>query len=117
MTPFALLFLFLLPEASYFSESVPTMLVLAGAGVITAVPLLLFATAAQKLSFTVIGFLQYIAPTFMLIIGVFLYKEPFSSIQLLAFICIWIALGLFTYSKLQTRRRLKKVTRATQQPA
>ena len=116
MAPFALLFLILLPDASYFSESASTMLVLAGTGVITAIPLLLFAAAAQKLSFTVIGFLQYIAPTFMLIIGVFIYHEPFSGIQLAAFICIWIALGLFTYSKLNTRRRSKKLAN-TQQPA
>ncbi|TSB45457.1 EamA family transporter RarD [Alkalicoccobacillus porphyridii] len=116
MAPFAVLFLYLIPEPSYFSQSATTMLVLAGTGVVTAVPLLLFAMAAQKLSFTVIGFLQYIAPTFMLIIGVFIYHEPFSSIQLTAFICIWIALSLFTYSKLQTRRRLKRLA-AINQPA
>ncbi|MDQ0207789.1 EamA family transporter RarD [Alkalicoccobacillus murimartini] len=116
MAPFALVFLYFLPEASYFSESTTTMLVLAGTGIITAVPLLLFAAAAQKLSFTVIGFLQYIAPTFMLIIGVFIYHEPFSNVQLAAFICIWTALSLFTYSKLNTRRRLKKLAK-TQMPA
>ncbi|QHZ50549.1 putative chloramphenical resistance permease RarD [Paenibacillus larvae subsp. larvae] len=61
------------------------MLLLMGAGVITAIPLLLFAAGAKRISFTLVGFLQYVAPTIMLILGLFLFHEPFSLPQLLVY--------------------------------
>lgn len=76
-------------------------------GVATAVPLLLYAAGAQKLPLTVMGFLQYISPTIGLILGIFLFKEPFSSRSLLAFGFIWAGLVLFMvsqYRMLSTQR-------------
>jgi len=82
---------------SFTAPSVTLLLV--GAGIITAVPLLLFASGAKQLPLSVIGFLQYIAPTLMLILGVFLYHEPFTGIHLASFILIWVALVIFSLSK------------------
>lgn len=59
---------------------------LMGAGIVTAVPLILFAAAANRLPLSVIGFMQYIAPTIMLLIGVFLYHEPFTGVHLVSFL-------------------------------
>jgi chloramphenicol-sensitive protein RarD len=68
---------------------------LAGAGVVTTVPLLLFATAAPRVPLSVLGILQYISPTIQFVLGVFLFREPFSRSQLVGFAAVWIALTLF----------------------
>jgi chloramphenicol-sensitive protein RarD len=70
-------------------------LFLAGAGIVTTIPLLMFASAAQSVPLWVIGLLQYIAPTLQFLIGVFIYKEPFSHNQLIGFGIVWIALVIF----------------------
>ena len=72
-----------------------TNLLLIGAGAVTAIPLLLFAKAAQRIPLTTIGLLQYIAPTGQFLIGVLLYKEEFTSSQAIGFGIIWFALIFF----------------------
>lgn len=72
-----------------------TSLLLAMAGVITALPLLLFGSAARRIPLTMIGLLQYIAPTVQFSLGVLLYHEPFDSIRLVGFSIIWVALVIF----------------------
>ncbi|AJD91772.1 transporter [Jeotgalibacillus malaysiensis] len=54
-----------------------------------------------------VGFLQYIAPTLTLILGVFLYGEPFSVIDLISFIFIWLSLTVFTYSRMRMARKVR----------
>ena len=75
-----------------------TMIILAFAGVVTATPLLWFARGAQKVEFATIGFLQYIAPTLSLMLGIFLFKEEFNKLHLLSFSFIWMALIVYTLS-------------------
>ncbi len=70
-----------------------------GAGVVTAVPLLLFGAGAQSLPLFVLGFLQYISPTMTLLLGTLIYHEPFTRGHLLSFAIIWIALIIFSLSK------------------
>ncbi len=69
--------------------------VLIGAGAVTTIPLLMFATAAKQIPLTVIGLLQYIAPTIQFLIGVFVYKEPFDQTHLIGFAIVWVALIIF----------------------
>ncbi|AFS69906.1 MULTISPECIES: EamA family transporter RarD [Exiguobacterium] len=79
-------------------------------GVITAVPLLLFGFGAQRIPFTVVGFLQFVAPTLSLAIGVLLYDEPFTRTHLIAFTFIWSAALVFTLNGLLIRKKqLRKV--------
>lgn len=68
---------------------------LVGAGIVTTIPLLMFASAAQQIPLTVVGLLQYIAPTLQFLIGVFVYKEPFDSSSLIGFGLVWVALIVF----------------------
>ncbi|CQR46100.1 EamA-like transporter family protein [Paraliobacillus sp. PM-2] len=75
---------------------------------ITAVPLLLFAIGAKRISLSMVGFLQYIAPTFMLLIGVFLYQEVFTSAHMIAFVCIWTALAIYTTVRFVLLHRLRR---------
>jgi chloramphenicol-sensitive protein RarD len=74
-------------------------------GVITAVPLLLFAMGARRVTLTTLGILQYLAPTLQFLIGVFLYNEPFSSTQLVGFGLIWLALAVYTADGIAMSRR------------
>ncbi|MFZ7101953.1 MAG: EamA family transporter RarD [Peptococcaceae bacterium] len=73
-----------------------TLVVLIGAGAATATPLLWFAQAARRIKFSTMGFLQYIAPTITLFLGVIVFKEPFSSTHLLSFSFIWLALIIYS---------------------
>ena len=65
-------------------------------GVVTVIPLLLFATATRSVPLSTIGLLQYIAPTTQLLLGVFLYHEPFSQSRLIGFSIIWVGLLLLS---------------------
>ncbi|MEO6002708.1 MAG: EamA family transporter RarD [Opitutus sp.] len=70
------------------------------AGIVTAVPLLLFAYGARRIRFTTLGLLQYIAPTVQFALGVWLYAEEFSPAQASAFLFIWAGLALYTFDNL-----------------
>lgn len=75
------------------------------AGPVTAIPLLLFASAARRIPLSMIGILQYIAPTLQFLLGVFAYGEPFTHDRLIGFSIIWAALVLFSLSGLYQRRK------------
>ncbi|MBU5212564.1 EamA family transporter RarD [Heyndrickxia oleronia] len=94
VAPLALIYMIYLLFTSNFSflnGSLKIDLLLIGAGAATAIPLLLFAKGAQRIPLYLLGFLQYIAPTIMLILGVLVYHEHFSTAHMIAFICIWTA--------------------------
>jgi chloramphenicol-sensitive protein RarD len=78
------------------SAALPIVLFLAGTGVITAVPLLFYARGIEKTTFSMMGFLQYIAPSISLFLGIFIFKEYFSLFHLISFCFIWAALLIFT---------------------
>ncbi|MCP1198012.1 EamA family transporter RarD [Notoacmeibacter sp. MSK16QG-6] len=75
------------------------------AGVATAIPLILYANGAKLLRLSTIGVMQYIAPTMIFLIAVFVFKEPFGPARLVAFCFIWLALALYVTSILRERRR------------
>lgn len=83
-------------ESQLFSENFQTTFLLIFSGVLTAAPLLLFASAANRLSLTAVGFMMYINPTMQFLTAIYLLKEPFNHQQLIAFIFIWIALVVFS---------------------
>jgi chloramphenicol-sensitive protein RarD len=70
-------------------------LVMMGAGAVTSLPLLLFASAARRIPLSLMGMLQYINPSLQFLLGIFLYREPFTRAQLAGFACVWAALVLF----------------------
>ena len=77
---------------------------LLAAGPLTAVPLLLFASGARRITLMMLGLMQYIAPTLQFAIGVFVYGEPMSSSGLIGFAIIWTALALYSVEGLLRRR-------------
>lgn len=82
-------------QALWLSGGVATAVLLAGSGVITIVPLLLFAAAVRLVPLSVIGLLQYLAPTIQLVLGIVVFHEPFTPAQRVGFACVWIALVVF----------------------
>lgn len=90
---------------SFGHQGLSVTLLLAFAGVVTALPLLLFGYAARNIPLSLLGILQYIAPTFQFLLGVYLYQEPFSTTRLVGFAFIWLALLIFTLESLYTRRK------------
>lgn len=85
----------------YQSCDMNTLLLLAGAGAVTATPMLLFTACARKLPLNIVGFLQYISPSISLMIGVSIYGEPFTGTTAAAFGCIWAGLALFIWSQIR----------------
>ncbi|MBK9522656.1 MAG: EamA family transporter RarD [Rhodocyclaceae bacterium] len=106
MTPLALGYLFWLSfnGQSHFGASTQVDLMLAATGVVTAIPLLLFAIAARRLPLSTIGFLQYLAPTISFMIAIFLYHEPMNVHRALGFAMIWAALIVYSIDMLRGRR-------------
>ncbi|HEX3138400.1 MAG TPA: EamA family transporter RarD [Rhizobacter sp.] len=83
-------------SSSFPADSATTNFWLIAAGPITAIPLLLFAAGARRISLTTLGLLQYIGPTIQLALGLWLFHEPFSAKRLMGFALIWLALALYS---------------------
>lgn len=102
-----LTYLFFQTDFQFF-DSVSTSMLLIGSGIITALPLLLFTKSAHEVSLSMLGILQYIAPTISLFTGVLLYKEVLSTAYLISFIFIWSALVIYTYSSITIQKKARK---------
>jgi multidrug transporter EmrE-like cation transporter len=89
---------------TFFHSGTTTDLLIVGTGLVTAVPLLMFASAARRIPLTTVGILQYLAPTMQFLIGVFLYHEPFDRSRLVGFGIVWVALIIFWVENLMARR-------------
>ncbi len=87
-------------------------ILLAFVGVITALPLLLFGMAARSIPLSLLGILQYIAPTVQFLLGIFLFQEPFPISLLIGYAIIWLALIIFTVEGAHERRK-RSVTATT----
>lgn len=108
LTPFALGWLVYLAAAGaliYRGDRAFVNLLLASSGVITTVPLICFAIAAKRLPLSILGFLQYLAPSIQFLIGVLVFDEPLRPSQWVGFGCIWGALFILTAESLWQRSR------------
>jgi chloramphenicol-sensitive protein RarD len=92
-------------RSTFGQEGIGHAVLLAGSGVVTAIPLLFFGAAAIRIPLTQLGLLQYLAPTLQLAIGVLLYNEPMPPVRLLGFALVWTALVVFTIDSLASVRR------------
>ncbi|MBE9110127.1 EamA family transporter RarD [Nodosilinea sp. LEGE 07298] len=107
ITPITLLFVSWLgiTGQGHFGESWSMTLLFIGAGVTTSMPLLWFNNAAKRLKLATLGFFQYLAPSLSLLLGVFVYGEPFTPVHVVTFGCIWAALLLYSVTALRARPR------------
>ncbi|MEO6153326.1 MAG: EamA family transporter RarD [Croceibacterium sp.] len=96
------------PAGPALAHGWPTALAVAWSGPMTAVPLMCFAIAARRMPYTVIGFLQFISPTVVFILGLTVFDEPLKPAQLACYIAIWGAAALFSWELLRGRRLTTK---------
>src|SRR6478609_5423442 len=110
ISPIALVYILYLmfQSQSQFFDSFSTSLLLMGGGMVTALPLLLFTKSAKKVSLSMLGILQYISPTLSLLVGVGLYHESLTRAHFIAFIFIWLALAIYTFSSITKRGQENK---------
>jgi chloramphenicol-sensitive protein RarD len=94
-------------QNGFAAASGPTRSLLLAAGPLTAIPLLLFAAGARRIPLSLLGLLQYIGPTLQLLLGVWLYHEPFGGARLAGFALIWGALAVYSLEGLWRAWRLR----------
>jgi chloramphenicol-sensitive protein RarD len=116
LLPFALMWLIwqalYFPTSLHFADDSHTTWLLVGSGMLTAIPLLLFAAAAKRLDLSIVGFIMYINPTMQFLIAVFILKEDYDPKRLLTFALIWLALAIFMAGIWRSHKR-QSVTRPT----
>ena len=91
------------PAGTAFGRDLSSSLLIALSGVVTAVPLVMFAIAARRMDYSTLGFVQYIAPTMVFLLGLFVFGEPLSQTKLACFVAIWCAIALFVWDLLARR--------------
>jgi chloramphenicol-sensitive protein RarD len=96
-------------RATFLHTDTRTTLLLLAAGLVTTVPLLMFASAARRIPLSAIGLMQYIAPSLQFLIGVLIYHEPFNRHHLLGFSLVWMALAIFAAEMIAQERRRRPV--------
>jgi chloramphenicol-sensitive protein RarD len=94
-------------NGSLGTETPLVHLLLIGAGVVTAVPLIWFANGVRRIPLSTVGFTQYLAPSLMLLIGVVLFREPFTKTHLISFSLIWAGLALFSLTHTKVVKRIE----------
>ncbi|MBI5823684.1 MAG: EamA family transporter RarD [Chloroflexi bacterium] len=105
--PIALIYLTVIQSngtGAFLHGGLTVDVLLVGAGIVTTIPLLMFASAAKQIPLNMIGVLQYFAPTIQFLIGVFVYKEPFDTTRLIGFSIVWLALVIFWVENLIAHR-------------
>ena len=91
-----------------FGRDVTMSLLIVLSGVVTAVPLLLFAIAARRMEYSTLGFIQYLAPTIVFFLGLFVFGEELKPVQLMSFVLIWTAVAIFLGDLWVRSRRAKR---------
>jgi chloramphenicol-sensitive protein RarD len=109
ITPLAFLYLAFkqVHGTASLGASFSTTLLLAGSGVVTALPLIWFAQATNRVSLSTIGFTQYLSPTITLFLGLFVFHEPFSKPEFISFGFIWFSLIIYSFSNSSFLRRIQ----------
>ncbi|MDB4838017.1 EamA family transporter RarD [Marinomonas sp.] len=112
LLPFALIYLVMAdsPTSNMLENSSAVNWLLIASGPVTMVPLMCFAAAANRVNLVTIGFLQYIGPTGIFFLAVFLYDEPLSPEKLITFALIWSALGILIVDSIRRLRQDKNPT-------
>ncbi|MEE4316688.1 MAG: EamA family transporter RarD [Erythrobacter sp.] len=96
------------PQGSSFGQDAWLSLIIIFSGVVTAVPLLLFAIAARRMDYSSLGFIQYLAPTIVFILGLTVFRQPLEPVKLVSFMLIWIAVAIFVTDLLAKRRAARR---------
>lgn len=94
------------PAGPAVGQGIGSGALIALSGLLTAVPLLMFAAAARRMDYSTLGFIQFLSPTIVFALGLFVFHEPLRPVQLGSFVLIWVAIGLFVADLLARRRKV-----------
>ena len=92
------------PQGSSFGSDAGLSLLIAAGGVVTAVPLVLFAIAARRLPYSLLGFTQFLSPSIVFILGLTVFDKPLHPVEIACFACIWVAAGVFVWDLVRRSR-------------
>lgn len=92
------------PAGSAFGQDAWMSTLIVFSGVVTAVPLLLFAIAARRMDYSTLGFIQYLSPTIVFFLGLFVFEQELAPAKLASFVLIWVAVGIFVWDLWAKRR-------------
>ncbi|WP_397506535.1 EamA family transporter RarD [Qipengyuania sp. R86523] len=92
-------------QGSSFAVSTELSLAIMAGGVVTAFPLLLFAIAARKLPYSMLGFIQFLAPSIVFVLGLTVFGEELKPVQAACFACIWAAAAIFVWDLVARTRK------------
>jgi chloramphenicol-sensitive protein RarD len=92
-------------SGAYGHYSLLTDILLMLGGPVTAIPLFWFGIAATRIPLSTLGFIQYLSPTLQLLIGIFVFREPFDTAYMISFALVWTGLGIYTYSVIRGMQR------------
>lgn len=106
--PVALAYTLLAPHQTFTGHGLPHAALLAGAGVVTAVPLMLFNTSATRVPLSVLGLLQYLTPVLQFLIGLLIQHEPMPASRWAGFLLVWAALIVLTADGLRAARSRRR---------
>lgn len=93
-------------QGSSFAVDPGLSLAIVLGGVLTAIPLLLFALAARRLPYSTLGFIQFLAPSIVFVLGLTVFGEELEPAQAACFVCIWIAAAIFVWDLVSRRNRV-----------
>ena len=85
------------PQGSAFGQDAWMSALIIFSGVVTAVPLLMFAIAARRMDYSTLGFIQYLSPTIVFFLGLFVFHQPLAPAKLGSFVLIWVAVAIFVW--------------------
>ncbi|MBD3773403.1 MAG: EamA family transporter RarD, partial [Rhodobacteraceae bacterium] len=95
------------PAGSAFLQTPGLSAAIVLGGIVTAIPLLLFAIAARRMDYSTLGFIQFLAPTIVFVLGLTVFGQELKPVKLACFVLIWIAIGLFSWDLWQRRKRAR----------
>ncbi len=111
VTPFVLIFILFFAKHTPSDYTVSQIIYLILSGIITAIPLLLFAEALKQAPLNVVGFVQYVSPTIQLAVAIFLFHETFKLENLYGFAAIWLAIIVFIIGQVMLMKKTKNMVK------
>ncbi len=102
----ALGYLYLTASTHLLTASTSHWLLFVGSGIVTGLPLFLFSYGAQRIPYSVMGMMQFVAPTLQMIVGIFLFHEKFTTSHIFSFTFIWLGVAVYLYSQLTKTKKI-----------
>lgn len=96
------------PAGSSFTQDLGLSLAIVLGGAVTAIPLWLFAVAARRMDYSTLGFIQFLAPTIVFVLGLTVFDRPLRPVEIASFATIWVAIAIFVWDLMSRSREISR---------